>query len=147
MAKRRRRIEPAHNHTPDLTPRCEAKDCGAPWPFYGVKLPSLDRPVWLCHQHWFYARLDEMRAGTRRWQRQQREAWESRFNGWLEQLPVLVQMEIRAAEEGWLATEWLKALKVKIIDTVPALVYLRFFLPARPLGFGARNRIGESAWA
>lgn len=142
--KRHRRIEPAHNHTPDLTPRCEAADCGSPWPPYGVELPSLARRVWLCYAHWRYAVLDEMRAKTRRWQREQREVWDRRCEAWLGQLPLLAQMEVRAAEEGWLATEWVKAIKVTIVDTVPALVYLRFFLPARPLGFGARDRIGEA---
>lgn len=142
--KRRRRIEPADNHTPDLTrPCCEAEGCTF-FPFYGVDVPSMPRKVWLCYTHWRYAILDEMRAKTRVWQRQQLDLWQVRFQTWFERCPLLVQMEVKAAEEGWAATEWIKAIVVKIGE-VSTLIHLRRYEGSRPLLWGANLRLGDVA--
>lgn len=91
--KRRRRINPADNHTADLTPRCEAKDC-AEFPCYGVKVPALDRRVWLCTAHWRLWRLDAMRAKTRAWQQEQERLVTIELQERMADAPLLVQLEV-----------------------------------------------------
>lgn len=92
--KRRRRIEPADNHTPDLTPRCEAQDCSE-FPFYGVKMPSIERRVWLCTTHYRYWLVDSMRAQTLAWQRDQEAMIAAALGVWVEEQSALVEAELR----------------------------------------------------
>lgn len=134
--KRRRRQRPQQAPPRPSVPKCEAEGCPE-FPFYGVKLPALQRRVWLCATHRRFWFLDSMRAPTKAWQKEQVDQLEARVNAWLERQTALVRLEL-TRDDGQL--DWWKPAELEL-NGRRLRVPLRRHVPWRPFRWRAAESL------
>jgi len=141
--KRRRRVKTPDNPTPDLTLRCEARDCEQPLPFgvMGVELPGMPRRVILCPTHWRLWFLDSLRALTRAWRLEQEAMAAAQIEEWaLNHVSLVARLETELAP---MPLEWRKPIVLDVGGAKLATEIPIFGPRAQTLDWGSERRIAE----